>query len=171
MDSVVATIQRWWKRMGALLYPGARRLLITPDSGGSNSRRNRLWKLDVQRLANELGLAISVCHVPPGTGKRNRIEDRMSCHIARSSRGKPLVCREAIVNLIAATTTRAGLSIRSDIDATEYVTGIKVTDDRMNALSISRTGFHDEWNFTFVSRHWLDTFLARLPSSDLARSP
>ena len=151
-EFAVETIRRWWRRMGSPLYPDARRLLITADGGGSNSSRNRLWKLEVQRLADELGLAISVCHFPPGTSKWNRIEHRMFCHITQNWRGKPLVSYEVIVNLIAATTTRTGLTIRSDIDEAEYETGIKVTDGQMNALSIRRTGFHGEWNYTFTPR-------------------
>ena len=151
-EFAVETIRRWWKRMGSPLYPDARRLLITADGGGSNSSRNRLWKLEVQRLADELGLAISVCHFPPGTSKWNKIEHRMFCHITQSWRGKPLVSYEVIVNLIAATTTRTGLTIRSDINEAEYTTGIKVTDDQMNALSIRRTGSHGEWNYTFTPR-------------------
>ena len=151
-EFAVETIRRWWKRMGSPLYPDARRLLITADGGGSNSSRNRLWKLEVQRLADELGLAISVCHFPPGTSKWNRIEHQMFCHITQNWRGKPLVSYEVIVNLIAATTTRTGLTIRSDINEAEYTTGIKVTDDQMNALSIRRTGFHGEWNYTFTPR-------------------
>ena len=152
-EFAVETIRRWWKRMGSPLYPDARRLLITADGGGSNSSRNRLWKLEVQRLADELGLAISVCHFPPGTSKWNTIEHRMFCHITQSWRGKPLVSYEVIVHLIAATTTRAGLTIRSDIDEADYATGIKVTDDQMNALSMRRTGFHGEWNYTFTPRN------------------
>ena len=151
-EFAVETIRRWWKRMGSPLYPDARRLLITADGGGSNSSRNRLWKLEVQRLADELGLAISVCHFPPCTSKWNRIEHRMFCHITQSWRGKPLVSYEVIVNLIAATTTRTGLTIRSDIDEAEYTTGIKVTDDQMSGLSIRRKGFHGEWNYTFTPR-------------------
>ncbi len=149
-EFAVETIRRWWRRMGSPLYPDARRLLITADGGGSNSSRNRLWKLEVQRLADEPGLAISVCHFPPGTSTWNRIERRMFCHITQNWRGKPLVSYEVIVNLIAATTTRTGLTICSDIDENDDTTGIKVSDDQMNALSIRRTGFQGEWNHTFT---------------------
>ena len=151
-EFAVETIRRWWRRMGSPLYPDARRLLITADGGGSNGSRNRLWKLEIQRLADELGLAISVCHFPPGTSKWNRIEHHMFCHITQNWRGKPLVSHEVIVNLIAATTTKAGLSIRSGIDDKEQSTGIKVSDDQMEALSIRRAGFHGEWNYTLRPR-------------------
>ena len=149
-EFAVETIRRWWERMGSPLWPDARRLLITADGGGSRGSRNRLWKLEIQRLADRLGLTISICHFPPGTSKWNKIEHRMFCHITRNRRGKPLVSHQVIVNLIAATTTRAGLSIRSDIDEREHATGIKVTDDQMEGLSIRRAGFHGEWNYSLL---------------------
>ena len=130
----------------------ARRLLITADGGGSNSSRNRLWKLELQRLADELGLKISVCHFPPGTSKWNRIEHRMFCHITRNWRGRPLVSCRVIVELIAAATTRAGLKIRSRIDDNEYPLGVKVSDERMKTLKIRRDGFHGDWNHTLINR-------------------
>ena len=122
--------------------------------GGFNGTRNRLWKLEIQRLADELGLAISVCHSPPGSSKWNRIEHRMFCHITQNWFGKPLVSHDVIVivDLIAGTTTKAGLTIRSEIDENEYATCIKVSDDQMEALSIRRAGFHGEWSYTLLPR-------------------
>ena len=138
--------------MGRPLYPDARRLLITADGGGSNSSRNRLWKLEVQQLADELGLAISVAHFPPGTSKWNKIEHRMFCHITQNWRGRPLVSYQVIVKLIAATTTGTGLTIRSDLDDNSYPLGVKVTDDQMETLAIRRNSFHGEWNYTLSPR-------------------
>ncbi len=148
----VETLRRWWQRMGHPLYPDARRLLVTADGGGSNSSRNRLWKLELQQLADELGLAISVCHFPPGTSKWNRIEHRMFCHITQNWRGRPLISHQVIVNLIAATTTGTGLTIRSDLDGNSSPLGVKVTDDQMQDLAITRGPFHGEWNDTLKSR-------------------
>ena len=147
----VESVRRWWRHMGRPLYPDARRLLITADGGGSNSRHRR-WKLELQSLADELGLTISVCHFPPGTSKWNRIEHRMFCHITQNWRGRPLVSYQVIVNLIAATTTRNGLTIRSQLDDNTYPLGVKVTDDQMKDLLIRRDGFHGEWNYTIVRR-------------------
>lgn len=148
----VETLRRWWRRMGHPLYPDAGRLLVTADGSGSNSGRNRLWKLEIQRLADELGLAISVCHFPPGTSKWNRIEHRMFCHITRNWRGRPPVSHQVIVSLIAATTTGAGLTIRPDMDGNRYPLGVKVTDDQMQGLASSRDPFHGEWNYTLKPR-------------------
>ncbi len=148
----VESVRRWWRSMGRSLYQDARRLLITADGGGSNSSRNRLWKVELQRLAVELGLKISVCHFPPGTSKWNRIEHRMVCHITRNWRGRPLVSCQVIVDLIAATTTRSGLKIRSRIDDNEYPLGVKVSDKQMKALNIRRDGFHGEWNYTLINK-------------------
>ncbi len=152
-EFAAGTIRRRWRRMGSPLYPDARRLPVTADGGGPDGSRNRLWKLEIQRLADGLGLAVPVCHFPPGTSNKwNRIGHRMFCHITRNWRGKPPVSHEVIVNLISATGTKAGLSIRSGIDDNGYATGIKVTDDQMEALSIRRTGFHGEWNYTLLPR-------------------
>ena len=134
------------------LYPDARRLLITADGGGSNSSRNRLWKREVQQLADELGLAVSVAHFPPGTSKWNKIEHRMFCHITQNWRGRPLISYRVIVNLIATTTTGAGLIIHSDLDENTYPLGVKVTDDQMENLAIRRDPFHGEWNYTLMPR-------------------
>ena len=117
----VETLRRWWERMGCVSYPAARRLLITADGGGSNGSRNRLWKWELQQFADDTGLQISVCHFPPGTSKWNKIEHRMFCHITENWRGRPLVSREVVVNLIGHTTTRSGLAIRSELDANSEV--------------------------------------------------
>ena len=146
----VETVRRWWRHMGRPLYPDARRLLITADGGGSS--RNRLWKLEVQQLADEIGLAISVAHFPPGTSKWNRVEHRRFCHITQNWRGRPLVSYRVIVTLIAATTTGTGLTIRSDLDDNSYPLGVKVTDDQMESLAIRRNSFHGEWNYTLSPR-------------------
>ena len=148
----VETLRRWWWQMGRPLYPDAGRLLITADGGGSNSSRNRLWKLELQQLADELGLKVSVAHFPPGTSKWNKIEHRMFCHITQNWRGRPLVSYQVIVKLIAATTTGTGLTIRSDLDENSYPLGVKVTDDQMDGLAIRRDPFHGEWNYTLTPR-------------------
>ena len=148
----VETLRRWWRHMGRPLYPDARRLLITADGGGSNGSRNRLWKLEVQRLADELGLAISVAHFPPGTSKWNKIEHRMFCHITQNWRGRPLVSHQVIVKLIAATSTGAGLTIRSDLDDHRDPLGVKVTEDQIESLALRRDPFHGEWNYTLSPR-------------------
>ena len=148
----VETLRRWWRQMGRPLYPDARRLLVTADGGGSNSSRNRLWKLELQKLADELGLKVSVAHFPPGTSKWNKIEHRMFCHITQNWRGRPLVSYQVIVKLIAATTTATGLAIRSDLDESSYPLGVKVTDDQMDGLAIRRDPFHGEWNYTLSPR-------------------
>ena len=124
------------------------RLLITADGGGSNGSRCRLWKVELQRLADEIGLSISVCHFPPGTSKWNKIEHRMFCHITENWRGRPLVSREVVVNLIGGTKTKAGLEIRSELDGNSYPTAREVTDQQMDDLLIKRDKFHGEWNYT-----------------------
>jgi hypothetical protein len=144
----VETVRRWWYRMGRGVYPGATELLITADAGGSNGPRCRLWKVQLQRLADELGVRISVRHFPPGTSKWNKIEHRMFCHITENWRGRPLVSHAVIVNLIGSTTTRGGLRIRAELDVQEYETGIKVTDEEMEAVRLKRDKFHGEWNYT-----------------------
>ena len=141
------TLRRWWHRMGRRAYPAARRLLVTADAGGSNGARSRLWKVELQRFADETGLKVSVCHFPPGTSKWNKIEHRMFCRITGNWRGRSLVSREAVVALIAATTTRKGLGIRSELDGNEYPTGVKVSDEEMAALSLRRDRFHGDWNY------------------------
>jgi Rhodopirellula transposase DDE domain len=146
------TLRRWWQEMGSRVYPEATRLLITADSGGSNSRRSRLWKVSIQALADLLELPISVCHFPPGTSKWNPIEHRMFCHITQNWRGRPLVSRGVVVNLIGHTTTRTGLEIRAELDTNSYETGIKVTDEELAAVRITRDNFHGEWNYTISPR-------------------
>ena len=146
------TLRRWWRRMGGAAYPASRRVLVTADAGGANSARSRLWKVELQRFADETGLAVSVCHFPPGTSKWNKIEHRMFSRIAQNWRGRPLVSREAVVELIANTTTRQGLTIRAELDDNEYPTGIKVSDEQMAALALSRDEFHGDWNYTISPR-------------------
>ena len=148
----VETLRRWWGRMGCVSYPAARRLLITTDGGGSNGSRNRLWKWELQQFADDTGLRISVCHFPPGTSKWNKIEHRMFCHITENWRGRPLVSREVVVNLIGHTTTRSGLAIRSELDANSYPTGQPVTAEQMESLSLKRDKFHGDWNYRLTPR-------------------
>jgi transposase len=148
----VQSISSWWSQMGRPTYPDATELLITADSGGSNGYRTRLWKRELQRLADETGLAISVCHLPPGTSKWNKIEHRMFCHISQNWRGRPLISLETIVNLIANTQTRKGLTIQSALDRNNYEKGIKVSDEEMAGLRISPDSFHGEWNYSVHPR-------------------
>lgn len=148
----VESIRRWWQRLGHKRYPKARRLLITADCGGSNGSRVRLWKLELQNFADEAGLAITVAHHPPGTSKWNRIEHRLFAFITQNWRGKPLISHKVIVQLIAATTTRSGLSIACDIDATRYQKGEKVSNQELLAINIRYDAFHPEWNYTILPR-------------------
>jgi hypothetical protein len=148
-----ASIRRWWQEMGSLVYPGARRLLITADAGGSNGYRIRLWKVVLQGLANELGLRISVCHFPPGTSKWNKIEHRMFCYITKNWRGKPLRSRAIIVNLIGDTTTKEGLRIQAELDTGRYKTGVKVSDEQLAEVQLQRAAFHGEWNYTITPQN------------------
>lgn len=146
-EFAVSTIRTWWLRMGRPLYPDAKSLLITADGGGSNGSRVRLWKYELQKLATELGMDIHVCHFPPGTSKWNKIEHRMFCHITENWRGRPLESSAAIVNLIANTSTTKGLKIHAILDETIYEKGIKISDEDMESLSITRDKFHGEWNY------------------------
>ena len=148
----VASIRGWWHKLGRPRYPAAEQLLITADAGGSNSYRTRLWKVELQRLADELDLTIRVCHFPPGTSKWNKIEHRLFSYITKNWRGKPLVSHQAIVNLIASTTTKTGLVVRAALDKNIYETGIKVSDAEMAKLKIKPDGFHGEWNYTITPR-------------------
>ncbi len=148
----VQSIRRWWESMGAKAYPEARKLLITADSGGSNGARVRLWKVELQKLANETGLEISVCHLPPGTSKWNKIEHRLFSFISQNWRGKPPVSHQVIVNLIAATTTRTGLRVRAELDPGKYPQGIKVSRKAVNEIRLERDTFHGEWNYTILPR-------------------
>jgi Rhodopirellula transposase DDE domain len=147
-DFAVATIRRWWRRMGCGSYPNPTELLITADGGGSNSSRNRRWKVALQELADELHLAIRVCHFPPGTSKWNKIEHRLFSQIGINWRGRPLVSHEVVVRLIARTTTATGLRVRAAVDKKSYPTGVKVTNDELAKVNLRPSKFHGEWNYT-----------------------
>ena len=153
----VETIRRWWTTMGRARYPNATRLLVTADAGGSNGYRLRLWKWELQKFADETGLAIGVCHFPPGTSKWNKIEHRLFSAISANWRGTPLVSHEVIVNLIAATTNRKGLRVRSELDTNAYPAGISVSDADMATLYLEADPFHGEWNYTLRPRLTLPT--------------
>jgi len=148
----VETIRRWWNSMGQQAYPKAKQLLITADSGGSNGSRVRLWKVELQRLADETGLQLQVCHLPPGTSKWNKIEHRLFSFISQNWRGKPLVTHQVIVDLIAATSTKTGLKVRAQIDSNRYPPGLKISDQEVAALHLKRDAFHGEWNYTISPR-------------------
>jgi Rhodopirellula transposase DDE domain len=148
----VASIRRWWHEIGAARYPGAKQMLINADCGGSNGARLRLWKRELQVLADELGIEITVCHVPPGTSKWNKIEHRLFSFITQNWRGKPLVSYLVIVQLIASTTTDTGLTVACRLDENDYAKGIKVADAEMAALNIQPADFHGEWNYTIAPR-------------------
>lgn len=152
----VATIERWWQAVAQQAYPGATRLLITADGGGSNGYRTRLWKTELAGLAARTGLTITVCHLPPGTSKWNKIEHRLFSHISMNWRGRPLTSHDVIVQTIAATTTGTGLSVHAELDTDTYPTGVKVPDQDMKALATSgvlaRHDFHGEWNYTLHSK-------------------
>ena len=143
----VATLRRWWQAMGRPLYPHARRLLICADGGGSNGYRVRLWKVELAAFAAETGLEITVCHLPPGTSKWNRIEHRLFSHISMNWRGRPLESHETVVQLIAATTTRTGLAVQAELDDRAYPKGTKISDEHMASLPLTRHDFHGEWNY------------------------
>ena len=147
-EFAVQSIRTWWKEMGAPRYPQGRSLLITAEGGGSNGYRLRLWKIELQALANELGFPISVCHLPPGTSKWNKIEHRLFSFITKNWRGKPLLTHQVIVNLISATTTKAGLLVRSRIDDRIYAKGRRVSDKELAEVHLEPDAFHGEWNYT-----------------------
>jgi hypothetical protein len=151
-EFAVATLQQWWRQMGVSTYPEATELLIIADGGGSNGVRIRLWKTELQRLADETGLRIAVCHLPPGTSKWNKIEHRMFAYITQNWRGRPLVSHEVIVNLIGNTTTQTGLHIRAALDPNRYETGKKIKDEVLAEVHIERDRFHAEWNYTIIPR-------------------
>jgi hypothetical protein len=148
----VESIRQWWQTMGQACYPQARRLLITADSGGSNGARVRLWKLELQKFADQTGLEIAICHFPPGTSKWNKIEHRLFSFITQNWRGKPLVSHEVIVNLIAATTTRTGLRVQSRLDTGKYPKGIKVSKEDFAAIRLCPDSFHGDWNYVIQPR-------------------
>ena len=143
----VQTIRRWWFSMGAQRYPQAKQLVITADGGGSNGHRVRLWKLELSRLAQEIGLDIQVHHFPPGTSKWNKIEHRLFSFITMNWRGQPLISHEVIVNLIASTKTRSGLTVRAELDTAEYPKGLVISDETLSTISIERDAFHGDWNY------------------------
>ena len=151
-EFTVESIRRWWRWMGPRSYPKATRLLITADSGGSNGARVRLWKWELQQLADETGLEIAVCHFPPGTSKWNKIEHRLFSFISQNWRGKPLVSHQVIIDLIAATTTTTGLTVKSKIDANIYERGLRVSDQQMAELQLRREKFHGDWNYELRPR-------------------
>jgi Rhodopirellula transposase DDE domain len=148
-EFAVESIRRWWNQHGKRLYPEQTKLLITADGGGSNAARSRLWKREMQRLANETGLSITVCHYPPGTSKWNKIEHGLFSYISINWRAKPLTSLETIIELISHTTSKEGLTVTAVKDSQTYPTGIKVTDEELNALHLIRDAFHGEWNYTF----------------------
>jgi hypothetical protein len=147
-EFATASIGRWWKEMGDRRFPRATRLLITADGGGSNSSRNRLWKVSLQKLADQLGLSLEVCHFPPGTSKWNKIEHRLFSFITRNWRGRPLTSYQVIVNLIAHTTTQAGLVVRAALDTNVYEIGIDVSKEELAKVHLTPAKFHGEWNYT-----------------------
>ncbi len=151
-EFAVASIRHWWQTLGRAAYPGATSLLITADGGGSNGSRLRLWKLELQRFADESGLELHVCHLPPGTSKWNKIEHRLFSYITQNWRGKPLVNYATIVSLIAATKTRSGLTVTCHLDEGTYPTGRKVSDADLAAINLHRDEFHGEWNYRIRPR-------------------
>lgn len=151
-EFAVASIRRWWNELGKQDYRSAKRLLITADSGGSNSSRSRLWKLELQQLADETGLVVEVCHYPPGTSKWNKIEHRLFCHITRNWQGEPLESVEVIIELIGKTTTKEGLEVHAWLDDTIYDKGIKVSNDELSTCLIKPNKFHGEWNYEIHPR-------------------
>lgn len=148
----VNSIRRWWRQMGRRRFPRARKLLITADGGGSNSHRSRLWKVSLQALADELKLKLHVCHFPPGTSKWNRIEHRLFSFITQNWRGRPLVSHQAIVNLIAGTTTKTGLIVKAALDTEQYDTNVKITDEELSRIRLTPHPFHGDWNYTLSPR-------------------
>jgi Rhodopirellula transposase DDE domain len=150
----VESIRRWWEGMGKEAYPQATELLITADGGGSNGSRVRLWKLELQRLADDTGLRLRVCHFPPGTSKWNKIEHRLFSFISMNWRGKPLTSHEVMVELIAATTNRTGLKVHAAIDRTDYPAGTKVSAKQMKTLRLEKDAFHGEWNYSIVPHNY-----------------
>jgi hypothetical protein len=151
-EFAVETIRRWWYEMGRPLYLGATRLLVTADCGGSNDYRSRLWKAELQLLADEIGLIFEVCHFPPGTSKWNKIEHRMFSQISQNWRGQPLTSRQTVVNLISNTTTQTGLKIQAELDVQSYEKGIEILKDEFDAIAIERDEFHGEWNYQIKPR-------------------
>ena len=152
-EFAVETVRRWWRSMGQPAYPEATRLLITADAGGSNGSRLRLWKVELQKLADETGLRIAVCHFPPGTSKWNKIEHRLFSYISQNWRGKPLNSFQTIVSLIAATTTTTGLKVHAELNTEIYQAGIKISDQELAQIKIRRDKFHGDWNYEIRPRN------------------
>jgi len=152
-EFAVAAIRRWWERLGRKKYEDSDRLLITADCGGSNGYRNRLWKVELQKLADRIGKTIEICHFPPGTSKWNKIEHRLFCHITRNWQGVPLETLEIIVQLIANTKTEQGLEVHAWIDTKNYKKGRKISDHELNECNLIRNSFHGEWNYEIIPRN------------------
>ncbi|KGA94304.1 Mobile element protein [Leptospirillum ferriphilum] len=148
----VQTIRRWWQSVGAESYPQATELLMTADGGGSNGSRVRLWKVEIQKLADEIGIPITICHFPPGTSKWNKIEHRLFSFISMNWRGQPLVSHEVLLNLIANTRTKSGLTVKAELDPGVYPKGIKISDEELASLHLVRHSFHGEWNYSLHPR-------------------
>ena len=151
-EFAVESIRRWWKLDGRKSYPAAGRLLICADAGGSNGNRLRAWKLNLQQMADQIQLPITVCHYPPGTSKWNKIEHRLFSFISLNWRGEPLINYETIINLIGGTKTRTGLKVRAVLDTNEYETGIKVSDEQLDEIQLRRHRVHPAWNYTISPR-------------------
>jgi hypothetical protein len=152
-EFAVESIRRWWWEMGKAVYQHPTRLLITVDCGGSNGYRVRLWRRELQNLADERQMTIQICHFPPDTRKWNKIEHRMFCHITVHWRGRPLISRQVVVNLIGSTTTLEGLRIQAALDEKTYTPGIKISDEELATLAIERDEFYGEWNYRLMPRH------------------
>jgi len=151
-EFAVESIRRWWKRLGRRRYPQAQRLLITADSGGSNGHRNRLWKIELARLADRLSMEIEVCHFPPGTSKWNKIEHSLFCHVTRNWQGRPLETYQIVVQLIGSTTTESGLKVHATLDEAKYAKGKKVSDQELSQVNLHPSRFHGEWNYVIKPR-------------------
>lgn len=149
-EFAVNSIRSWWQEMGKEIYQDAAEILITADCGGSNGNRVRLWKVELQKFADETGMIINVCHFPPGTSKWNKIEHKMFCHISKNWRGKPLITREAVVKLISNTKTNQGLKIQAKLDEKTYLKGKKITDEQLNTVNLEKSEFHGEWNYRIL---------------------
>jgi len=151
-EFAVEAIRRWWKRLGKKRYKSPKRLLITADSGGSNGNRNRLWKYELQRLADQTQMIIEVCDYPPGTSKWNKIEHRLFCHITRNWRGVPLETHQVVVNLVSSTRNEKGLEVHCRLDGKDYPKGRKISDAEMASLRIKRNALHGDWNYEILPR-------------------
>jgi hypothetical protein len=169
-EFAVKSIRRWWRQFGRQQYPDIRRMLICADGGGSNGSRSRTWKFYLQRLTDELRLAITVCHYPPGTSKWNKIEHRMFSFISINWRGQPLVSFETVINMISATTTKSGLKIRALLDTNDYPTGVKITDRQMKDLQVTPHELHGQWNYTITPRTGESDSVATMRQTETGQS-